>query len=325
MDFVDIAFRLVHPYAFWIGECAREQRIDKLFFLSRDGSLPLTMYDHLAEKGIVPDITREYLYVSRHSLQVAAGELNVKTHENLTKQSKEYLESRISNYRRIGIVDVGCNGSAVKLFSSMFPTIEFFGFYFGSHNSSNSQVNSFLGNIGLSRFFGFTELVETLMSSPDPSVKFIYKNDNKVIRDYFRQNKFVRNFQEELHANFKKKLGTYEYREPQILDSQSVYKLLVELTFFPNIENVKKLMSYQHSHSGDQNIGSSLISLETKISSKKIYLPFWSLQAIVNSKIKISQKIMKTAILGVNFFIYIIKKTARNPIDRNFYLGRLRR
>ena len=325
MEFVDIAMRLVYPYSLWIGECAREERIDKLLFLSRDGSLPFIMYDSLAQKKIVPDVKRHYLYVSRHSLQVAAGELSFNNHENVVEQSKAYLKSKISTSSRIGVVDVGWNGSAVRLLSSMFPTVEFFSLYFGSHHSLNSPLKSFVGNIGLSRYFGFTELVETLISSPDPSVKLVYKKNNKIIRDFYKQNKSVRVFQEELHANFKKMMEAPDFKGPKILDSKSVYKFLVKLTFFPNTNNVEMLMNYEHSHSGDHDGGSRLIWLENRISSKRIYLPFWSLKAVVNSNIKFSEKISKVAFLVLNLFIMFIKKMAGNRISKFFYLGRLRR
>lgn len=172
-EYIGYIIPFIYAYVLWIINCAREKKIDKIFFLSRDGYLPYI----IAKNMDIKDIQMEYLYMSR---KVFNDPINLK---------KYFLEKGFFNNKIIGIVDIGWHGSLQNNIKLLLPdNIKIHGFYIGMMGDSRlnkDEYSAFLydettNNKEFIFILKYIAVVEYIFLAPHGSVEKISYINNEL-------------------------------------------------------------------------------------------------------------------------------------------------
>lgn len=133
----DLASRFVAPaylpYVLWLLQEARQQNIQRLYFISRDGYILQQIAETLPHEGI----ELKYFFTSRKALQKA---LENKDEHQLTMQY--FKQEGLMDNRKCAMVDVGWLGTSRKMINQMLKAegiVPIHFFYFGTTNSVLSK------------------------------------------------------------------------------------------------------------------------------------------------------------------------------------------
>lgn len=303
----EVINHLSESFLKWLTVEISKSDIELLLFVSRDG-----YWFHQNSKkpnsNFSSDLMTSYFFASRASLYelVRKAQMGV-----LIEPDLYYLRTCFMGAKSIGMVDLGWSGTSIQMIRNLFPELKLTGFYFGTHRNSNSNIRSYLGQIRVRKYFGLTEILETIFSAPHQSVMRVSGTSNSPAPEYFESDKKLLSLQ----SAIKRYNSEMQPRDSVAWSKIRVQFELTKLCFFPSDKIFDNLYEISHSVKGEMADGLALGQYNFPRFGTKALAPFWSLKSILISDQSLLQKSKSGTwfLLGQAKFVfsYLIKSARK--------------
>ena len=267
---------LGYPFIKWLYKEIESSKVEKIFFVSRDGYWFHQMFLETRQAyGI--SIASEYLLLSRASLQ----EIVTRIRSNSADLNDlRYFRDSFEGLSSIGIVDLGWTGSSLEMLREISPQTKFTGFFFATHKTKSDGIKSFLGRVRVLKYLGLSEILESLFSAPHQSVKKVVGSPKQPAISFFESDDRLLSIHESLRDFRLQKQEVSTMNWSRIAVKRHLFLLCIS----PSRFIYDTFCKVNHGSNGEESLKLGLGQYLFSEKWSRAVAPFWSVKAIFELK-----------------------------------------